>query len=75
MINIGLFVMLLAAEKPKAKLTEGEQHWRKQIVTFFSCVFNLLLAGAGVGLAGALGMKVPGSKSLITPLVCASLQA
>ncbi|KAK3340020.1 hypothetical protein B0T25DRAFT_574893 [Lasiosphaeria hispida] len=73
--NIGLFAVLLRAEESEASLTEGEQHWRKQTITFFSCVFNLLLAGAGVGLAGAMGIKVPGSKSLITPLVWASIQA
>ncbi|KAK0704648.1 hypothetical protein B0H67DRAFT_649077 [Lasiosphaeris hirsuta] len=73
--NIGLFAVLLRAEESEASLTEGEQHWRKQTATFFSCVFNLLLAGAGVSLASAMGIKVPGSKSLITPLVWASIQA
>ncbi|KAK5661054.1 hypothetical protein OQA88_12433 [Cercophora sp. LCS_1] len=72
--NIGLFVLLLGVERVNTKLTEGEQHWRKQVVTFFSCISNLLLAGAGVALAGAMGMKLPGSKSLITPLVWVSIQ-
>jgi len=72
--NIVLFLILLQAEKPKVTLTEGEQHWRKQIVTFFSCISNLLLAGAGVGLAGVLGMNLSGSKSLITLLVWAAIQ-
>ncbi|KAK0614895.1 hypothetical protein B0T17DRAFT_592774 [Bombardia bombarda] len=74
-INIGLLATLLAVEKAEVTLTEGEQHWRRQIATFFSCVFNLLLAGAGVGLACGLGMKVAGSTSLIAPLVWASIQA
>jgi hypothetical protein len=56
-------------------LTEGEQHWRKQVVTFFGCVLNLLLAGAGVGLAGTLGTRTADSKSLIAPLVWALIQA
>ncbi|KAK1761509.1 hypothetical protein QBC47DRAFT_397473 [Echria macrotheca] len=73
-VNTTLFVVLLGAETVDANLTEGEQHWRKQVVTFFSCISNLLLAGAGVALAGALGMKLLGSKSLITPLVWASVQ-
>ncbi|KAK3387948.1 hypothetical protein B0H63DRAFT_167187 [Podospora didyma] len=74
-INIGLFVTLLAVDRTKATLTEGEQHWRKQIVTFFSCVFNLLLAGAGVGLASAMGIKVSESRSLITPMALAVVQS
>ncbi|KAK4455403.1 hypothetical protein QBC34DRAFT_420200 [Podospora aff. communis PSN243] len=73
-INIGLFIILLRAERTKVTLTEGEQHWRKQVVTFFSCISNLLLAGAGTGLAGALGMKLSESKSLITPMVWAAIQ-
>ncbi|KAK0625953.1 hypothetical protein B0T14DRAFT_424531 [Immersiella caudata] len=72
--NIGLFIMLLRAERTKVTLTEGEQHWRKQVVTFFSCISNLLLAGAGTGLAGALGMRLSESKSLITPMVWAAIQ-
>jgi hypothetical protein len=72
--NIGLFIILLRAERTKVTLTEGEQHWRKQIVTFFSCISNLLLAGAGLGLAGALGMRLSESRSLITPLVWAAIQ-
>jgi len=73
-VNTSLFIILLAAETTDAKLTEGEQHWRKQVVTFFSCISNLLLAAAGVALAGALGMNLPGSRSLITPLVGAVVQ-
>ena len=56
-------------------LTEGEQHWRKQVVTLFGCLLNLLLAGAGVGLAVALGTKAADSKTLIAPLIWASIQA
>lgn len=74
MANIGLFILLLRAERTKVTLTEGEQHWRKQVVTFFSCIANLLLAGAGIGLAGALGMRLSESKSMIAPLVWASIQ-
>ena len=74
-LNISLFLGLLAAEASKPKLTEGEQHWRKQVITFFGCTSNLLLAVAGVGLAAAMGAHVPSSKSLIIPLVWASIQA
>lgn len=74
-LNVALFTLLLALEPAKAALTEGEQHWRKQVVTFFGCVLNVLLAGAGVGLAGALGIKTSDSTSLIAPLVGASIQA
>lgn len=56
-------------------LTEGEQHWRKQVVTFFGCLLNTLLAAAGVGLAVTLGNKAADSKSLIAPLIWASIQA
>ncbi|KAK0651125.1 hypothetical protein B0T16DRAFT_73420 [Cercophora newfieldiana] len=72
--NIGLFIILLRAERTKVTLTEGEQHWRKQIVTFFSCISNLLLAGAGIGLAGVLGTKLSESMSLIMPMVWAAIQ-
>ncbi|KAK1828312.1 hypothetical protein QBC39DRAFT_393272 [Podospora conica] len=74
-LNIGLFVVLLGAETSKPRLTEGEQHWRKQIITFFGCAANLILAVAGVSLAAAMGVRISDSKSLITPLVCIALQA
>ncbi|KAK3684179.1 hypothetical protein B0T22DRAFT_271253 [Podospora appendiculata] len=74
--NVGLFVILLAVEPTKVTLTEGEQHWRRQMVTVFSCVLNIVLVGAGVGLAGAIGIRVTAhSKSLITPLAWLSIQA
>jgi hypothetical protein len=72
-LNAGLFIVLLAVEPNRITLTESEQHWRKQIVTFFGCVLNLLFAGAGIGLA--LGMKEAESTALILPLVWASIQA
>ncbi|KAG7285602.1 hypothetical protein NEMBOFW57_010231 [Staphylotrichum longicolle] len=62
-------------EPNRIMLTEGEQHWRKQVVTFFGCLLNVLLAAAGVGLAVTLGTKVADSKSLIAPLIWASIQA
>ncbi|KAK3314852.1 hypothetical protein B0H66DRAFT_323828 [Apodospora peruviana] len=74
-VTIVLFYILLAVEPTKVALTEGEQHWRRQVVTFFSCIFNVILAGAGLGLAVALGIKVMSSKSLITPLAWAAIQA
>lgn len=46
-------------------MTEREQHWREQVVTFFGCVLNLLLVGAGTGLAIALGIRTVDPKSLI----------
>ncbi|KAK3392202.1 hypothetical protein B0T20DRAFT_50045 [Sordaria brevicollis] len=87
-LNIGIFAALLAVETTSAKvaLTEGEQHWRKKIVTVSCCVFNLLLAGAGIGLAGAMGIRLSNvggrqsgmsesERSLIAPLVLGSVQA
>ena len=61
-------------EPNRITLTEGEQHWRKQIVTFFGCLLNLLLAGAGVCLALTLGTKAADSKPLIAPLIWAYIQ-
>lgn len=87
-LNIGIFAALLAVETTSAKvtLTEGEQHWRKKIVTVSCCVFNLLLAGAGIGLAGAMGIRLSNvggrqlgmsesERSLIAPLVLGAVQA
>ncbi|KAK1774838.1 hypothetical protein QBC45DRAFT_454467 [Copromyces sp. CBS 386.78] len=87
-LNIGIFAALLAVETTSAKvnLTEGEQHWRKKIVTVSCCVFNLLLAGAGIGLAGAMGIRLSNAgdrqlgmsnseRSLIAPLVLGAIQA
>ncbi|KAK3944456.1 hypothetical protein QBC46DRAFT_374363 [Diplogelasinospora grovesii] len=74
-INIGLFYALLAVDITKVTLTEGEQHWRKQIVTLFGCASNLILAGAGVGLASAMGTKISSSRALLVPLTWASIQA
>ncbi|KAK4183937.1 hypothetical protein QBC35DRAFT_506972 [Podospora australis] len=74
-INIAAFVILLTLEPTRVTLTEGQQHWRKQIVTFFTCVLNVLLAGAGIGLLVLLGSKMADSKSMIPPLVWASIQA
>jgi hypothetical protein len=73
-LNIALFALLLVVEPNRITLTEGEQHWRKQTVTFFGCLLNLLLAGSGVGLAVALGIRAPDSKQMIAPLVWASIQ-
>jgi hypothetical protein len=56
-------------------LTEGEQHWRKQVITFFGCTANLMLAVAGASLAAAMGVRTSDSKSLIPPLVCVAFQA
>ena len=67
--------MLLGAETSKPRLTEGEQHWRKQVITFFGCTANLMLAVAGASLAAAMGVRTSDSKSLITPLVCVAFQA
>lgn len=87
-LNIGIFAALLAVETTSAKvtLTESEQHWRKKIVTVSCCVFNLLLAGAGIGLAGAMGIRLSNvggrqsamsesERSLIAPLVLGAIQA
>ena len=86
-LNIGIFAALLAVETTSAKvnLTEGEQHWRKKIVSVSCCVFNLLLAGAGIGLAGAMGLRLSGrhgqlgmiesERTLIAPLVLCAVQA
>jgi len=65
----------MAVEPNKITLTEGEQHWRKQVVTFFGCSLNLLLAGAGFCLAINLSTKATDIKSLIAPLVWTYLQA
>jgi hypothetical protein len=72
-----LFALLLRGEKNRISLTEGEQHWRKQVLTFFACLLHLLLAGAGTGLAIALGsnMKIFDSTALVAPLIWASIQA
>ncbi|KAK4156348.1 hypothetical protein C8A00DRAFT_30740 [Chaetomidium leptoderma] len=74
-LNVALLALLLAVEPNRIMLTEGEQHWRKQIVTFFGCLLNLLLAAAGIGLAVTLGTKAADSKALIAPLIWASIQA
>lgn len=74
-VNVVVFTILLTLETNNITLTEGEQHWRRQVATFFGCVSNLLLAGAGVGLVVNLGTEVIGSKLLIAPLVWASIQA
>lgn len=74
-LNIALFTVLLSMETHNISLTEGEEHYRRQVVTFFGSMVNLLLAGAGVGLAATLGVKTVDSKSLIAPLVSASIQA
>lgn len=74
-ISMASFASLMAVEPNRVALTEGEQHWRRQLVTLFSCIFNIILAGSGLGLAAALGIQVPKSHSLITPLVFAAIQA
>ncbi|KAL2155612.1 hypothetical protein VTH82DRAFT_354 [Thermothelomyces myriococcoides] len=74
-INIALLAALLAVEPIEITLTEGEQHWRKQVVTFFGCLLNLLLAGAGFCLAVNLGLKAADSKLLIAPLLGTYFQA
>ncbi|KAK4130278.1 hypothetical protein BT67DRAFT_437109 [Trichocladium antarcticum] len=74
-VNVVVFTILLTLETNNITLTEGEQHWRRQVATFSGCVSNLLLAGAGVGLVVNLGTDVIGSKLLIAPLVWASIQA
>ncbi|KAK3898526.1 hypothetical protein C8A05DRAFT_18912 [Staphylotrichum tortipilum] len=76
-ITTALFALLLRGEKNRIALTEGEQHWRKQVLTLFACLLNLLLAGAGASLTVVVGinMKMVDSKALIAPLIWASLQA
>ncbi|KAL2258846.1 hypothetical protein VTK26DRAFT_7679 [Humicola hyalothermophila] len=74
-LNIALFTLFLSMETHNIALTEGEEHYRRQVATFFGSTANLLLAGAGVGLAVMLGIKTVESKSLIAPLVWASIQA
>ncbi len=74
-LNTALFILLLKVEPNRIMLTEGEQHWRKQVVTLFGCLLNLLLGGAGFALAIALGIKAADSKTLIAPLIWASIQA
>ncbi|KAK3298058.1 uncharacterized protein B0H64DRAFT_474068 [Chaetomium fimeti] len=74
-INIILLALLLVVEPNRISLTEGEQHWRRQIVTLFGCLLNLLLAGGGVCLAASLGIKATDSKALLAPLLCTYVQA
>ncbi|KAK4195239.1 hypothetical protein QBC40DRAFT_186268 [Triangularia verruculosa] len=74
-INVAAFGLLLSMETHRVTLTEGQQHWRKQIITAFACVLNIFLAGAGVAMAGILSARIVESKSLIMPLVWVSLQA
>ena len=74
-INITVFCLLLSLDTNKVTLTEGQQHWRKQVVTLFGSVLNIVLAAAGVGLVGLLGVRVAESKSMIIPLVWATIQA
>ncbi|KAH6613267.1 hypothetical protein F5144DRAFT_661263 [Chaetomium tenue] len=74
-INVILLALLLAVEPNRISLTEGEQHWRRQVVTLFGCLLNLLLAGAGVCLAATLGIKVAESKPLLAPLLWTYIQA
>ncbi|VBB83603.1 Putative protein of unknown function [Podospora comata] len=73
-INIAAFGLLLSMEIHRVALTEGQQHWRKQIVTVFACVLNIFLSGAGVGMASILSTRVAESKSMIVPLVWLSFQ-
>ncbi|KAK4118119.1 hypothetical protein N657DRAFT_651619 [Parathielavia appendiculata] len=75
-LNIALFALLLILDPNRITLTEGEQYWRKQTATLFGCLLNLLLAGAGVGLAIALGIRARdvGAMRLISPLIWASIQ-
>jgi len=73
-INVGLFMALLAADKTDYSLTESEQHWRKQVVTFFGCLFNLIMTCAGTSLAGAMAARTADSRLLIAPLLWASIQ-
>ena len=74
-INIIYLALLLAVEPNRISLTEGEQHWRRQIVTLFGCLLNLLLAGAGICLAVPLGIKAAESKPLLAPLLWTYIQA
>ncbi|KAK4180716.1 hypothetical protein QBC36DRAFT_15268 [Triangularia setosa] len=73
-INIATFGLLLSMETHKVTLTEGQQHWRKQIITVFACVLNIFLAGAGVGMTGILSTRIVESKSMIMPLIWVSIQ-
>jgi len=73
-INVGLFMALLAADKTDYSLTESEQHWRKQVVTFFGCLFNLIMTCAGTSLAGTMAARTADSRLLIAPLLWASIQ-
>jgi hypothetical protein len=74
-VNIALLILFLAVEPNRITLTESEQHWRKQVVTVFACVVNLLLAGAGIGLGLPLSIKAADSSPLIVPLILTSIQA
>ncbi|KAL2116284.1 hypothetical protein VTJ04DRAFT_8451 [Mycothermus thermophilus] len=73
-LNIVLFIFLLAVEPNRITLTEGEQHWRKLVVTFFGCVLNFLLACSAIGLTLTLSTKVTDYSPLIAPLVCTYIQ-
>jgi hypothetical protein len=73
-LNIVLFIFLLAVEPNRITLTEGEQHWRKLVVTFFGCVLNFLLACSAVGLTFTLSTKVADYSPLIAPLICTYIQ-
>lgn len=61
-------------EPNRITLTEGEQHWRKQVVTFFGCLLNLILAGAGLRLAVTLGTHTAESKMMVGPLMWTAIQ-
>ncbi|KAK4142820.1 uncharacterized protein C8A04DRAFT_38034 [Dichotomopilus funicola] len=73
-LNVVILAMLLAVEPNRIMLTEGEQHSRKQIATFFSCSLNLLLVGVGVCLAASIHAKVAGCRLLIPPLILVYIQ-
>ncbi|KAK3903718.1 hypothetical protein C8A05DRAFT_14323, partial [Staphylotrichum tortipilum] len=74
-INVAFFVILQQRETNRITLTEGEQHWRKQVLTSFACLANLPMGGAGVGLAFTLGIKAADLKALAAPLIWAVDQA